>query len=327
MNYYVENSKTSMSRNIVLLVLLTASSLTGLAQRGTELPGQEREEQERRKYATPESKFKDLQNRVKNGSNFNTTELNATQKKFIKELTLPTASELMSIGATDQEGVRAFTLLSERSCKRYTDDKVLIQQYRTPCLDLTLPGHGEEFSFRKETYVSAGQSDLSIADNFLESRGNAVHTILTDLGDVPLLEVGLDDPNKIGFILDFVPATTVREFDTQAGMLNKGTQQNGRRFADRATVIEGHTYVLRSIAYGGKLEVVYVLPDSKVRFDLLKSDKRSDNVIAFRVLHRGTDGSVRILWRKLRQMPSPKINFPELVIQSPNVTTRITVIQ
>jgi hypothetical protein len=244
-----------MQRIICFLVLMSAT-LAVSGQHGTELPGQEREEAKQAKYRGPDSKFKDLQNRVKNEPNFIAKDLKVRQKKFIDELKRPTQTESANVPYADQPGIGIFSLLPETSCQRTIGGGDLASLYGTNCLDQTLPGKGRQFSFRKETYVAGGWDDLSISKDFFISRGNATHTLLADLGDVPLFEVGLTDP-KLSYLMDFVPAKTVEEFEKQASILKEGLNYRDLSFSDKAIAVEGHTYALRSIAYAGKLQAVY----------------------------------------------------------------------
>lgn len=109
---------------------------------------------------------------------------------------------------------------------------------------------------------------------------------LVSLGDIPLETVGLDH-DGVQYLAAFVPPTIEPEARIQQRNAGIGFEVGRNRYKSRLPLMIGGTYILRSISYE--------------RFDVL---------VAFRVVRQDTDGSVILLWKKLREFPIPYLTRP-----------------
>jgi len=109
---------------------------------------------------------------------------------------------------------------------------------------------------------------------------------LASLGDIPIETVGLDY-DGVQYLAGFVPPTIEPEARIQQRRAGSGFEVGRNRYKSRLPLMIGGTYILRSISYE--------------RFDVL---------VAFRVVRQDTDGSVILLWKKLREFPIPYLTRP-----------------
>lgn len=313
-------------QHIIQITIFFLLAVAVHAQRATNLPPQQEEEDRRAFYARQIDTFIRIQ---KGGSDLPKRTLDpfeSDRKKLIKSLTRPTDLEDNSYSQLfKQTGGGVFTFLNPSSCKETSKDPLLIKYLGTNCLSQMLPGAGAHFSFRKGAYTYPRYSDLSLSKDVFVSSGIVTHTILTDMLDVRLSDVRLTDP-ELDYLVNFSPALTVNDLEKKEKELESGISRNGRTFSSSIRAVPGHTYLLRSIAYAGKLLVVYDLGKSKLRLDLIEDDERGDVTIVFRYV-MNPEGEPRIIWLKLRQSRSPRISFPEIAVDNPSVTTKITRIQ
>jgi hypothetical protein len=104
------------------------------------------------------------------------------------------------------------------------------------------------------------------------------------LGKVPLEKVTIDHKG-VKFLGDIAaPSTTAEARATFARIPNAiGVRKDGYLYNNEETPVSvNHTYALRSIRPGG-----------------------SDVLVAFRVVRKEKDGSYTILWKRLREFPTP----------------------
>lgn len=104
---------------------------------------------------------------------------------------------------------------------------------------------------------------------------------LVSLGDVPLESVTHEN-ECVQYLTAFVPPTLESEARDQQRRSSSGFEIGRNRLKGRLPVVVGGSYLLRSIGYE--------------RFDVL---------VAFRVVRSDTDGSVILLWKKLREFSTP----------------------
>jgi len=109
---------------------------------------------------------------------------------------------------------------------------------------------------------------------------------LTSLGDMPLEGVGLDH-ESVQYLAAFAPPTREPEARDQQRRSSNGFEFGDHRYKGRLPVIVGGTYILRSVSFD--------------RFDVL---------VAFRVVRQDTDGSLILLWKKLREFSTPYLTRP-----------------
>lgn len=109
---------------------------------------------------------------------------------------------------------------------------------------------------------------------------------LASLGDIPLESVGLDH-DGVQYLAAFVAPTLEPEARDQQRRTGSGFEIGRNRYKRSLPVMIGGTYILRSVSYD--------------RFDVL---------VAFRVVTQDTDGSVILLWKKLREFSTPYLTRP-----------------
>lgn len=106
------------------------------------------------------------------------------------------------------------------------------------------------------------------------------------LGDVPIETVGLDHTG-VQYLAAFAAPSLEPEAREEQRRTGRGFEIGRYRYKGSLPVMVGGTYVLRSIGYD--------------RFDVL---------VAFRVVRQDTDGSVVLLWKKLRAFSIPYLTRP-----------------
>jgi hypothetical protein len=104
---------------------------------------------------------------------------------------------------------------------------------------------------------------------------------LCSLGDVPLEGVGLES-EAVQYLAEFAAPTAEPSAREQSRKIGQGFAIGNHFYIGYLPATVGHTYILRSISY-----------------------RESDLLIAFRIVRKDTDGSVVILWKKLKEFPIP----------------------
>jgi hypothetical protein len=147
---------------------------------------------------------------------------------------------------------------------------------------LTFRGGGAYYSFTRgsNSYDRDPQIGLEQESLFTGLPG-AGFGFLTSLGDVPLEALTVDHPG-VRYLAAFVAPTLEPDAREQQRRIGRGFLESGHHYRQQLPVVVNHTYVLRSIGYG--------------RFDVL---------VAFRVVRKDTDESVTLLWKKLKEFPTP----------------------
>jgi hypothetical protein len=153
-------------------------------------------------------------------------------------------------------------------------------------------GAGAYYSFARTTHEYGPGYDIqlervptneytppTIAEcNFLTGYG-----FIAVLGAVPIEKVTLEH-NGVRFLAAYNPPTTEPEFREQQRRVRGGIDKNGYGYNRIAPVTPSFTYALRAINYG-----------------------QSDLLVAFRVVRKEIDGSVVILWKRLKEYPRPPL--------------------
>ena len=158
------------------------------------------------------------------------------------------------------------------------------------------------YSFRERQHTAEYLSDIRLKNDFLISDGIMAQSIFTNLGDVPLEQVSLAAA-AFKFINEYQPQSLDRAALKQFNEMKNGIKSGEYIYRKAQAAEENSTYVLRVIAYRGKLYKVF----NRFLYNLLSGDNRIDLTLAFRVLRKETDGSLLILWKELKRGESPKI--------------------
>jgi len=150
--------------------------------------------------------------------------------------------------------------------------------------DVLLFGGGAHYSFTKKNHNADKWSDIAWdEDFFLAGVGGEAVGVLVELGDVSLESVSLES-SGVGYLAKFVPATTESAAEKQFQQLEKGETDNGFSYRLSAPWKLNTTYALRSINYD-----------------------RSDLLVAFRAVRQDQNGSLIILWKKLKSYSTTKL--------------------
>jgi hypothetical protein len=169
------------------------------------------------------------------------------------------------------------------------------------CLTYTMPGAGSSYSFRTNNYQIRRLSDLTYTGNSFQSTGIMLHGLLVNIGDVPLEEVSAQTKGA-EFLVKFAPATDLQSAHKVDLQVIDGIKKEGFVYRRNLAARENTTYLLRSIAYKGKLMRVV----QGVTFNEFDFDKRKDVIIAFRVVRRDAE-SATIVWKELDSKKSPAL--------------------
>ena len=159
----------------------------------------------------------------------------------------------------------------------------------------SIPGHGSDYSFRVGRHVFPAIADLKLDGNRLIVGSVMTQGLIVSIGKVDIRSVDLSG-NAIKFLSGFVPAVDSNGAQQQTLLLNKGIWKDGLLYRATVPVVEDETYLMRTIAY-------------RTRDD--GGDKRVDLVIAFTIVRQDAGGNVTLIWRRLKETPSPKITTLE----------------
>jgi hypothetical protein len=162
------------------------------------------------------------------------------------------------------------------------------------------------YSFREKEHTTDYLSDITYKNGFFVTDGILSQGILTALGDVPLESVSLA-AGGMKFLIDYEPAVQVREALKQFIEIGRGLKDGDYEYRKAVRAAENTTYALRIIAYRGNFYSTY---RGRV-FDVLAGDKRTDMILAFRVLRKDSDGSVTLLWKEVDRQKAPRVVFPK----------------
>jgi hypothetical protein len=225
----------------------------------------------------------------------------------------PTKIELQNIAPNEedkekyadflkQDKTGLIRLIPDLGCS----DNVKILVASDDCLKYSMPGNGSAFSFRTNNYRIWRLADLVFAKNVFHAVGSLSQGILVNLGNVPIESVTLNSEG-VEFLNKFQPEIYYKEAKKQDKELIKGIRSNKYFYRKGLLAIENSTYVLRSIAYQGKL----MRSEKGLIYNELEYDRRKDVTIVFRLIRKNADGSVNILWKELQRKDSPKIKIKE----------------
>lgn len=167
------------------------------------------------------------------------------------------------------------------------------------------------FSFRTGAYIHPLYHDIGFNQGEVYSNAFFSQGILVSLGDVPIEGVTLSS-DGLKFLIEFQPAPDPGSAKKAAVKLKEGLQSGGFVYSSHFTPAENTTYALRSIAYGLANNLPPVTEEtsmSELRFHTLALDKRADEIVVFRIVRRGSDGSLTIVWKELDRREAPKIKF------------------
>lgn len=181
--------------------------------------------------------------------------------------------------------------------------KVVSMQELERCSDKPqVIGAGSLYSFRLnelpnylytesiKSYI--GQSDIHFVDDSLVVGNNLTQDIIADIGDIQFETLTLKS-DALKFIRNWKYADKKSQFDRQNELLAKGIENNGYIFSNKASVKKDTTYILRSIAYHEKFATFW----------------NTDQIVALRIVGKESDGSIIILWKRLKKSNAPMLTM------------------
>ena len=150
--------------------------------------------------------------------------------------------------------------------------------------DVLLVGGGAQYSFTKKNHNADKWSDISWDEDWFHAGvGGESVGVLAELGNMRLEEVNLDSKG-VGYLAKITPVTTEAAAEQQFQQFEKGVTEDGMKYALFAPWKLDTTYALRSISYG-----------------------RSDLLVAFRAVRQDQNGSLIVLWKKLKSYNTPNL--------------------
>jgi hypothetical protein len=143
---------------------------------------------------------------------------------------------------------------------------------------------GAYYSFSRLSHDYGYGTDISLEQDSL-SVGfvGADFGMLTNLGDVPLEDIALEQP-ALRFLADYEPPHREPDARVEQRRVSDGLILEGVSYRNRLPVEVKSTYLLRSINYD-----------------------RSDVFVAFRIVRKDVDRSVVMVWRLLKKYPKPEL--------------------
>jgi hypothetical protein len=130
--------------------------------------------------------------------------------------------------------------------------------------------------------------------------------LLTELGDVPLASITPTTPG-VDYLNKLSPPQKYADLVELIERISKGFTIGQFTYRPMSDVRLNTTYVLRSILYKrGGVMVFPGEPYHRLRLASLGYDG-SDTLVAFRVVRRHEDGSLTILWKRLKSFEAAKI--------------------
>lgn len=189
-------------------------------------------------------------------------------------------------------------LISDAGCA----DNSRIVVATDECLKYTMPGAGSSYSFRINNYRIPRLADIIFTANSFQAPGILVNGIFVNIGNVPLDDVSLQT-DGLEFLVNLQPESEFKRATEIDRKLIKGIKKGKFLYRRGLFAVENTTYVMRSIAYDGK----YFRAVNGLTYNEFAFDKRTDIIVAFRIVDKDNADSVTILWKQLANKKSPKI--------------------
>jgi len=205
-------------------------------------------------------------------------ELTSAERKVLT----PTSEDLkINAEFLRQSGTGIFRLMR---VDKQTHRKVVTAENLDIKGDVLLVGGGAQYSFTKKNHNADKWSDIAWDEDwFLGGVGGEAIGVLVDLGDVGLESINLETAG-LGYLNKFIPAPTESAAEKQFQQYEKGETDNGYKYGLSAPWKLDTTYALRSINYG-----------------------RSDLLVVFRAIRQDSNGSLIVLWKKLKSYSTPNL--------------------
>lgn len=191
-------------------------------------------------------------------------------------------------------------LSAESSCASNAEVVVASEK----CSNLSIPGAGTAYSFRFESYRMTRLADLMLLDGMIGADAVLQQYALVNLANVNIEETSLETEG-MKYLVNLEPVRDGDAFVAFDAEIARGIRADGFLYRKGLPVEVGATYALRSIAFRAK----YIRSIDGVVYDELDFDKRRDQIVAFQVIARDADGSVTIVWKRLKDAEAPKLEI------------------
>lgn len=148
--------------------------------------------------------------------------------------------------------------------------------------ELSLRGGGAYYSFStgSHDYNKIPQIELQ-QDRLSTGFYGTNYGFIADIGDFPLS--GIDSNlEEVSFLSSYIPPKAEREVRAEAMRFHR-FETGSLTFVRGVPAVLGKTYVMRSISFG-----------------------EADLIVAFRVAAAHEDGSITIIWKKIKTLPTPE---------------------
>ena len=172
------------------------------------------------------------------------------------------------------------------------------------CAPFKMPGAGTAFSFRIDGYRLPRLADLILFNGTFRADAVLQHVAMVELGNIAVSEIGLGSAG-MKYLVELQPSRDGDKFIQYDGELTRGVNANGYFYRKGHPVKLDTTYGLRSIAYRGS----YLRAVDQITYDELDFDRRRDVIVVFRVVETEESGNVTIVWKRLKDVESPKLNI------------------
>ena len=160
-------------------------------------------------------------------------------------------------------------------------------------------GGAAYYSFARRTHLYDFGSDLSLEqDAFKVGFAGADFGFITSLGDLPIESVLAETPG-IPYLMAYSPPMTEAEARAEYQRSGTGFQAGNFTYRRFAAAAVNTTYAVRAVGYGS-----------------------SDCLIAFRVLRKDTDGSLILVWKRLKWFATPRLGGGFMAVTSAASYTR-----
>lgn len=162
-------------------------------------------------------------------------------------------------------------------------------------------GGGAYYSFANVTHYPGYGSDIRLSAGSLSVGSVSGYGLLITLGDVPLEKVVLTDP-RAEFVSSYESADTVIQARAETLRFRQTAIIDGSSYQATLPVEVNSTYLVRSINYGQPI----FGPNNSSRPPA--SARRTDVLVAFKVVRKDADDSLIIAWKLLKKYSEPKLN-------------------
>jgi hypothetical protein len=153
---------------------------------------------------------------------------------------------------------------------------------------LTVPGNGAYYSFSRRSNTFGYGSDIEYSQGkFRTGFSSSAVGFFSQLGDISIESITLEHP-AAAFLNKYTPPakeSEIRQHQQQQANYNKGIREGEFTFSSQVALFSNTTYLLRSIDYYAS----------------------SDILVALRVVKQDGDGSLVIIWKKLKLFPTPLV--------------------